>query len=90
MRDLNAADRLGEDREAGRHNQPFEHRIEPERIWVQVRKSKYINANAGKGIERGTNEVQLGMTVESQSVQTMEDTFRLLNAAADVYLEEMK
>lgn len=62
-----------------------------ERLWVQVRRSEFIDADAGHGIKRGTREIQLGLTVApADGPETaLRQTFDQLNAAAAKFLGEM-
>jgi hypothetical protein len=62
-----------------------------ERIWVQVRRTEFIDGDAGHGIKRGTREIQLGLTVTpGDGPETaLRQTFDQLNAAATKFLGEM-
>jgi len=63
-----------------------------ERVWVQVRRTEFIDADAGHGVKRGTKEVQLGLTVTPADGPdaALRQTFDRLNQAATQFLSEIQ
>jgi len=66
--------------------------VDTERCWVQIRRTEFIDADAGHGVKRGTKEVQLGLTVTPADGPdaALRQTFDRLNQAATQFLSEIQ
>lgn len=64
---------------------------ETERVWVQVRRSQFVDGDATNGVKRGSKEIQLGLTVTpgDEPGVALRRTFDQLNTAATHFLSEM-
>lgn len=63
-------------------------------VYVQVRRTLFVDADATRGQQRGTKEVQIGMTVEipdgEDPSKTTERTYRSVAAQAHAFVMGME